>query len=60
MKCINNDFYVSNVHDGGGAKWLPPTSFSTVTSTNVGISPKNLMEMALNVRMSFCKHKRRA
>ena len=25
--------------DGGGAKRLPPTSFSPVTSANVGVNP---------------------
>ena len=28
---------------GGGTKSAPPTSFSTVTSANVGISPQNFL-----------------
>ena len=29
---------------GGGGKKLPPTSFTAVTSTNVGLSPQNLSD----------------
>ena len=32
---------------GGGAK-RPPTSFSPVTSTNVGISPENFLSFSFN------------
>ena len=34
---------------GGGAKWHPPsTSFSSVTSGNVGINPKNFLTLRVN------------
>ena len=35
------------IQDGGGKK-APPTSFSPVTSTNVGISPKNFLTFSFN------------
>ena len=36
-----NSFFINLIQDGrGGKKAPPPTSFSPVTSTNVGISPK--------------------
>ena len=42
---ISNEFYASQqfnpIYDGGRAKRSSPISFSPVTSTNVGISPKN-------------------
>ena len=31
------------VEGGGGGKKAPPTSFSPVASTNVGVSPKNFL-----------------
>ena len=37
---------VNPIHDGGGGggqKGTPATSFSSVTYTNVGISPKNFL-----------------
>ena len=33
---------------GGGAKKAPPTSFSYVTSTNVGFGPQNFLTFSLN------------
>ena len=33
---------------GGRVQKDPPTSFSLVTSTNVGISPENIMNFSLN------------
>ena len=42
---ISNEFHASQqfnpIYDGGRAKRSSPISFSPVTSTNVGISPKN-------------------
>ena len=32
----------------GGGKKAPPTSFSSVTSGNVGISPKNFLTFSFN------------
>ena len=39
------------IQDGeGGGGWAkrPPTSFSPVTSTNVGISPENFLSFSFN------------
>ena len=33
---------------GGGVKKVPPTNFSPVTSTNVGISPQNFLTFSFN------------
>ena len=33
---------------GGGGKKAPPTSFSPVASTNVGISPQNFLTFSFN------------
>ena len=33
---------------GRGGKKAPPTSFSTVTSTNVGIRPQNFLTFSFN------------
>ena len=33
---------------GGGGQKGPPTSFSSVTSTNVGISPQNILTFSFN------------
>ena len=40
--------------DGVGAK-RPPTSFSLVTSTNVGISPQNFLTFSFNPLPQWCK-----
>ena len=42
--------YINPIQDGGEAKRLPPppTSFSPVTSTNVGISPKVFLTFSYN------------
>ena len=34
---------------GGGAKKPPPTSFSPVTSTNVGFGPQNFLTFSFNL-----------
>ena len=48
--CFSGKFYLFNtIH---GAKKPPPTSFSPVTSTNVGNSPQNFLSFNLN---SFAK-----
>ena len=44
--------YFNPIQDGGG-QWRagqkgPPTSFSPVTSTNVGISPQNFLTFSFN------------
>ena len=39
---------INPIQDGGGKK-MPPTSFSPVTSTNVGTSPKNFMTFSFNL-----------
>ena len=41
---------VKPIQDGGQKK-RPPTCFSSVTSTNVGISPQNFLDFSFN---SFC------
>ena len=38
---------INPIQDGGGKK-MPPTSFPPVTSTNVGISPKNFLTFCFN------------
>ena len=38
---------INPIQDRGGKK-MPPTSFPPVTSTNVGISPKNVLTISLN------------
>ena len=37
-----------NPIQGGGGQKCSPTSFSPVTSTNVGISPKNVLTFSFN------------
>ena len=36
---------------GGGGQKGPPTSFSSVTSTNVGISPQNFLTFSLSFNL---------
>ena len=36
------------IQDRGGGKKAPPTSFSLVASTNVGINPKNFLTFSFN------------
>ena len=36
------------IQDAGGAKKAPPTSFSPVTSTNVGIGPKKFLTFSFD------------
>ena len=46
---FENPNYINPVQDGGeGGKKAPPTSFSPVTSTNVGISPQNFLTFSFN------------
>ena len=47
-KCFNP------IQDGGGAKTLP-TSFSPVTSTNVGTRPQNFLPFSLTLLTYWCK-----
>ena len=39
---------INPIQDGGGGKKASCTSFSPVTSTNVGISPKNFQTFSFN------------
>ena len=39
---------INPIQDGGGKKMLP-TSFPLVTSTSVGISPKNFLTFSFNI-----------
>ena len=41
------NIYINPIQDGGGQR-SPPTSFSPVTSTNVGISPQNFLTFSFN------------
>ena len=43
-------FSLNHIHDGGEGRVQKdtPTSFSLVASTNVGISPENIMNFSLN------------
>ena len=43
------EFYLNPIQDQGGKQKGPPTSFSPVNSTNVGISPKNFLTFIFNV-----------
>ena len=47
--CIIDLYYLFNIYSvlGGGEK-PPPTSFSPVTSTNVGISLQNFLILSFN------------
>ena len=40
--------YFKPIQDGGGAAKWSPTSFSPVTSTNVGTSPQNFLTFSFN------------
>ena len=33
---------------GGGGKKVPPTRFSSLTSANIGINPKNFLKFSFN------------
>ena len=39
---------INPIQDGGGGQKGPPTSLSLVTSTNIGISPKNFLIFSFN------------
>ena len=39
---------INPIKDGGGGEEGPSTSFTSVTSTNVGISPKNFLTFIFN------------
>ena len=39
---------VNPFQDDAGGKQVPPTSFSPVTSTNVGLGPQNFQTFSLN------------
>ena len=41
--------YLTLFRMGAGGAKRPPTSFSPVTSTNVGISPQNFMTFTFNL-----------
>ena len=40
----------------GGGGFLPPTSFSPVTSKNVRISPQNFLTFSFNTFVTLVKH----
>ena len=40
--------YFNPIQDAGGRQKGPPISFSSVTSTNVGISPQNFLTFSFN------------
>ena len=50
---------IQNCVGGGGQKDFPPTSFSPVTSANVGISPQNFLTVILTLLPHWCKLSRR-
>ena len=41
---------------GGGGKKAPPTSFSPVTSTNVGFGPQNFLTFSFNPFSTLAKN----
>ena len=43
-----NSGVINPIQDGGGAKSPPPTSFSPVTSTNVGFGSQNFLTFSFN------------
>ena len=46
---------VNPIQNGGGPKSpLPPTSFSPVTSTNVGVRPQNFLTFSFNPFAALC------
>ena len=48
-RCAKNKYvYLTLFRMGEGRQKDPPTSFSPVTSTNVGISPKNFLTFRFN------------
>ena len=46
LATIDHEGILNPIQEGeeGGAKYAPPTSFSLVTSTNVGVSPPKLSD----------------
>ena len=50
LRILQNSRNIFNpIQDGGGKKPpLPPTSFSPVTSTNVGFGPQNFLTFSFN------------
>ena len=53
MKFYNSSEFIFNpIQDGGGAGGggakRPTTSFSPVTSTNIGLSPQNFLTFSFN------------
>ena len=49
LKYLHNNFVyiLKSIQDGEGKK-APPTSFSLVTSTNVGLGPQNFLTFSFN------------
>ena len=39
---------INPIQDGKGGQRGPPTSFSPITSTNVGLSPQNFLTFSFN------------
>ena len=44
----NKNLHFNAIQDGGATKKTPPTSFSPVTSTNVGTCPQNFLTFSFN------------
>ena len=47
VRTLMESQHVNPIEDGG-EKRLPPTSFSPVTSTNVGFGPQNFLTFSFN------------
>ena len=47
-KYLENEISFSPIEDEGGGAKRPPTSFSPVASTNVGLSPQNFLTFSFN------------
>ena len=52
---VNNMFLLNPIQDRGGVKKAPPTSFSTVTSRNIGISSQNFLTFSFTLLLHWCK-----
>ena len=52
VTCTSDQYSYFNtfnpIQDGGGGQKVPPTSFSPVTSTNVGVRPQNFITFSFN------------
>ena len=53
---LRNCFALNPIQDGGAKSSPSPTSFSPVTSTNVGISPQNFLIFSFNPFATLVKN----